>query len=92
MRCKQCGSCCRGYPNDHVELNKRDIKRLAKFFDIDFNKASARFDTEGHLPEEPNGDCVFLEGNICGIYEARPEQCRHFPPGGVYCEEARSKN
>lgn len=91
MKCKQCGGCCRGYPDDHVELNKRDIKRLAKFFGIDFDTANARFNVNGHLAEEPNGDCSYLEGNFCSLYEARPEHCRNFPPGGVYCKEARSR-
>jgi Fe-S-cluster containining protein len=91
MQCKQCGSCCRGYPDDHVWLNKRDIKRLAKHFAIDFEAAQGRFSVEGHLAEKTNGDCVYLEGNLCFLYEARPEHCRHFAPGGVYCKEARSQ-
>lgn len=24
-------------------------------------------------------DCIFLEGKQCGIYQARPKQCRTFP-------------
>ena len=91
MQCKQCGSCCRGYPDDHVWLNKRDVKRLAKYFGIDFEAALRKFSVEGHLAELRCGDCVHLDGNSCSIYEARPEHCRHFPPGSPECKEARSR-
>lgn len=91
MKCKQCGSCCRGYPDDHVELNKRDIKRLAKHFGLDFDAANTRFNVEGHLAEKPGGDCAYLVGNDCSLYEARPEHCRNFPPGSPECEEARTR-
>jgi len=31
------------------------------------------------LVERADGACVFLEGNRCRIYAARPAQCRAFP-------------
>jgi Fe-S-cluster containining protein len=35
---------------------------------------------DGHsIREKENGDCVFLNGKLCGIYEDRPTQCRTFP-------------
>jgi Fe-S-cluster containining protein len=31
------------------------------------------------LTEKRNGDCVLLEGKGCGVYAARPKQCRDYP-------------
>lgn len=31
------------------------------------------------LAERSDGRCVFLAGNACGVYDARPDQCRSFP-------------
>jgi Fe-S-cluster containining protein len=28
---------------------------------------------------QANGVCVFLDGNLCMVYEARPRACREFP-------------
>jgi Fe-S-cluster containining protein len=50
-----------------------------------------KFSVEGHLAELRCGDCVHLDGSSCTIYEARPEHCRHFPPGSPECKEARSR-
>jgi Fe-S-cluster containining protein len=31
------------------------------------------------LLERPGGDCVFLQGRACAVYDRRPAQCRSFP-------------
>ncbi len=31
------------------------------------------------LRKKDDGSCVFLKGNLCGIYEGRPMVCRSFP-------------
>lgn len=31
------------------------------------------------LMEKEDGSCVFLSGNKCIVYDARPNQCRAFP-------------
>ena len=31
------------------------------------------------LAEKPNYDCVFWENGGCGVYQARPLQCRSYP-------------
>ena len=33
------------------------------------------------LKQEPDGACVFLKENRCGVYDQRPAQCREFPHG-----------
>ncbi|MDD5645276.1 MAG: YkgJ family cysteine cluster protein [bacterium] len=81
--CVKCGECCRW--NGYVHLKDSDIKKIADFLEISektFIKSFTRLtdDRQGlSLTEKPGGECVFLEGSICGIYEARPEQCRDFP-------------
>lgn len=31
------------------------------------------------MRKKPNGECVFLDGNTCTIYENRPLVCRFYP-------------
>lgn len=31
------------------------------------------------LADQADGSCVFLSGDSCAVYEARPRQCRDFP-------------
>ena len=31
------------------------------------------------LRRAPDGACVFLSGNDCTVYEARPDTCQRFP-------------
>jgi Fe-S-cluster containining protein len=34
---------------------------------------------EGHVLRRGDGGCVFLSGNECTVYDARPESCQRFP-------------
>ena len=31
------------------------------------------------LLDKPNGECVFLDGDLCSIQPVKPHQCRDFP-------------
>lgn len=31
------------------------------------------------LVEKANGECIFLEGNLCSVQAVKPQQCRDFP-------------
>jgi uncharacterized protein len=35
--------------------------------------------THGRTLRQPRGECVFLDGTLCMIYDARPRACRDFP-------------
>jgi uncharacterized protein len=86
--CSKCPAyCCSIY--ERVQVNKRDIKRLAKHFNVDVARAIERFTTtyDGERILRRKADpifgkaCKFLnpETRKCTIYDARPEVCREFP-------------
>jgi len=79
--CTQCANCCRVAT---VALSERDVERLSKFLRISQAKFLAEYteesDSEGRILKRSNAaGCVFLSGNDCTIYEARPDICQRFP-------------
>jgi Fe-S-cluster containining protein len=84
FHCTACGDCCTGEPGA-VWVNDDDIARLAAHFGV----SSQQFETEHvrtvgarrSLYERFNGDCEFFDPATrgCGVYTARPTQCRTFP-------------
>jgi hypothetical protein len=86
--CDKCPAyCCSIY--ERVEVTKRDINRLAKYFGVSFETARRRYTTkwEGEpvlrrVPDQIFPEtCIFLdqEKRGCTIYHARPEVCREYP-------------
>jgi len=79
--CRECAECCRV---TEVELAERDVEHLARFLGIrekDFLEQYTMQGSEGELilkRTEEKG-CVFLDGNDCTAYEARPGNCDRFP-------------
>ena len=79
--CRQCGECCRV---TEVELAERDIEQLAKFLRIKPAKFVEEYTTTAEdgemiLRRTKESGCVFLSGNECTVYEARPGNCERFP-------------
>lgn len=79
--CTQCANCCRVAT---VPLLDRDIERLARFLGISIGQFRAKYtmlDEEGNvsLAWSKESGCVFLNGNDCAVYEARPSNCQNFP-------------
>jgi Fe-S-cluster containining protein len=78
--CRQCAECCRV---TEVQLVERDIEHLAKFLRIKPGKFVSEYTAEGENGEmilkRDAGGCVFLSGNECTVYEARPGNCERFP-------------
>jgi Fe-S-cluster containining protein len=78
--CTQCANCCRV---TEVGITERDIERLTKFLGVShdsFVRDSTQRDADGHLIlKRTEAGCVFLEGNLCSVYEARPQNCVNFP-------------
>ena len=79
--CLQCANCCRVAT---AKVTERDVERLSKHlrlkparFLADFTEES---DEEGViLRRDKKTGCVFLSGNECTVYDARPESCQRFP-------------
>jgi len=85
FRCTQCGDCCTGAPG-YVWVNNAEIKELAAAAgepDVErFERHYVRkVGIRKSLREFANGDCVFFDNKTrkCGVYEARPRQCRTWP-------------
>ena len=86
--CTDCPAfCCSAY--ERVQVTPRDIRRLAKYFGVTEEVATARY-TKMYAKERVLrrkrdalfGDaCQFInpETRGCGIYHARPAVCREYP-------------
>jgi uncharacterized protein len=79
--CTICANCCRVAT---ATVKERDVEHLARFLRI----SEARFLAEYTAESEDEGrilrrtdaaGCVFLSGNECTVYEARPDACQRFP-------------
>ncbi len=83
LECQRCTACCR-WPGQ-VRLTDEEITRLAAFKHISENELIQQFTRLRHdrqglaLREQPDGACIFLEGNDCAIQPVKPQQCREFP-------------
>jgi Fe-S-cluster containining protein len=86
--CNECPAyCCSVY--ERVQVNRRDVLRLAKHFGVTEEIAAARYTKvikkEQILRRKADplfGEaCTFLNlaTRQCGIYHARPGTCRQFP-------------
>ena len=79
--CTQCANCCRVAT---TTVSERDIERLARYFRIKPAQFVAEYTMESTeegtiLKRTEGGGCVFLDGNLCSVYEARPETCQRYP-------------
>lgn len=79
--CTQCANCCRVAT---ASVTERDIEKLAK----ELGMSPARFIAEYTDQSKDEGrilrrtkasGCVFLSGNECTVYDARPDSCQKFP-------------
>ncbi len=80
--CTQCANCCRVATAD---LAQRDIERLARYLRISAEQFITEYtvvseeDNKRILKRTEEAGCVFLDGNSCTVYDARPETCQRFP-------------
>jgi uncharacterized protein len=79
--CTQCANCCRVA---EAGVKDRDIEKLAKFIGVSraefLRDYTQRNDAnELILKRTTETGCVFLEGKLCSVYEARPRSCANFP-------------
>lgn len=79
--CRACGECCRV---TEVQLVERDVEHLARYLGLRPQKFLDEYtmrnkDQELILRRTEKEGCVFLQGNECTVYEARPGNCEKFP-------------
>lgn len=78
--CTACANCCRVAT---TQINDRDAEHLARFLRVklpDFLRDyTDETEEEGRILKRNENGCVFLDGNLCSVYEARPSTCEHFP-------------
>lgn len=78
--CTECANCCRVAT---TKLMKRDIEKLSRHLGITPAQFLAEFTVEdqeeGTILRRTESGCVFLDGNHCSVYEARPGTCVDFP-------------
>lgn len=78
--CTNCANCCRVAT---TQISDRDGDRLARHLGMklpDFlREYTIETPDEGRILRRTNDGCVFLSGNTCTVYEARPQTCELFP-------------
>ena len=79
--CRQCAECCRV---TEVQITERDIQHLARYLRISEKKFLEEYTLQDDngvtiLRRTDAAGCVFLSGNECTVYEARPANCERFP-------------
>lgn len=78
--CTACANCCRLAT---VTITERDAEKLMKQLGVNRQRFWAEYveenPEEGFVLKRNQGGCVFLEGNLCSVYEARPRTCVDFP-------------
>jgi Fe-S-cluster containining protein len=91
FECTSCGNCCTGPPG-WVWFTPEEGKAMAKKLGIDeptfyeryARKVRRRYSLEERKTEH-GFDCIFLDRTtvpgkaLCGVYDARPAQCRTWP-------------
>jgi len=81
FKCLQCGNCCgEGFIYLKPGEASRMAVKLGMHAGVFKKKYTAFFLFLGRaLKWQKDGFCVFMKGNKCSIYEARPSQCRTWP-------------
>jgi hypothetical protein len=84
--CTQCAACCR---ETKVNVNAGEIEAIARHLGSEVAQVIHEYtelDPVDHerMLRQPDGGCVFLDGKLCMVYEARPRACRDFPYLGVH--------
>ena len=78
--CTECANCCRVAT---VKIIERDVEKLAKRLGVSPAQFVAEYTIEdpeeGRILKRNEGGCVFLEGNLCSVYDVRPHTCVTFP-------------
>ena len=81
--CERCTNCCRR-PGD-VKVSEKEITAISQHLGLQEDDYSQRYtrlrcNRRGlSLIDQPDGACIFLDGQDCRIQPVKPQQCRDFP-------------
>jgi Fe-S-cluster containining protein len=70
--CTQCANCCRSL---HIEFEKSELYTIASTLGQSVETFQKQSMSEGSV----NPPCPMLNGNLCSIYQNRPDVCRSYP-------------
>jgi len=79
--CKLCANCCR---QTRVNVSAAEVAAIAAFLGASSEQVLREYtetDPEDRrtMLRQRQDACIFLEQNLCRIYDARPRACREFP-------------
>ena len=80
--CTGCANCCR---YSTVSVSAPEIAAIASHLDLEPEDVLRQYTTpdpeNAHLRilRSTRDGCIFLDGTLCMVYEARPKTCRDFP-------------
>lgn len=79
--CLECANCCKVAT---AKLNERDVEKLARYLRLPVPRFRRDYTEESEeegliLKRDAQSGCVFLAGNECTVYDARPGSCENFP-------------
>lgn len=86
--CTQCANCCR---QTRVPVSADEIAEIAACLAMEAAKVRQLYTERGDdssetLLKQQDDACVFLDGGVCMVYEARPEACRQFPAIALHAD------
>jgi uncharacterized protein len=78
--CTACANCCRVAT---TQVSDRDADKLARYLRLKLADFLREYTTEtpdeGRILRRTENGCIFLDGNLCSVYEERPSACELFP-------------
>jgi hypothetical protein len=90
FKCQKCSVCC---SNRTIKLEPYELLRISRNLGIttkEFLKTYVE-DKSPILCNKPNGECIFLASNGCGIHSHRPLVCRLYPLGLIWDSEGKER-
>jgi uncharacterized protein len=78
--CTTCANCCRVATTTITARDVADLSRFLRLREAEFLAQYTVEDPEEGLILKRTADgCIFLENNLCRVYEHRPRTCVNFP-------------
>jgi Fe-S-cluster containining protein len=80
--CTACANCCR---RSIVSVSQSEIESIAVYLGMTAEAVTRLYTAAdpdartGRILRNSGNQCVFLDGNLCMVYAARPQTCRDFP-------------